>query len=74
VFLILPPPTRLQNVVTHISNMLMTWNQHTVTNITIARQRFGKHIPEVTQSTVEGPPSLGSKSLGTFHSNGKKHR
>jgi hypothetical protein len=24
VFLILPPPTRLQNVVTHISNMLMT--------------------------------------------------
>jgi hypothetical protein len=39
--------------------------------MTIARQRFGKHILEVTQSTVEGPPLLGSKSLGTFRSNGK---
>jgi hypothetical protein len=32
--------------------------------MTIARQRFGKHILEVTQSTV-GPPLLGSKSLNT---------
>jgi hypothetical protein len=35
-----------------------------------ARQRFGKHIPEVTQSTV-GPPLLVSRSLGTFRSNGQ---
>jgi hypothetical protein len=39
--------------------------------MTIARQLFGKHIPEVTLSTVEEPPLLGSKSLGTFHNNGK---
>jgi hypothetical protein len=37
----------------------------------IARQHFGKHIPEVTQSTVEGPPLLGTKLLGMFHSNRK---
>jgi hypothetical protein len=42
-----------------------------VTNITIATQRFGKHIPEVKQSAVEGPPLMGSKSLGTFLSNGQ---
>jgi hypothetical protein len=39
--------------------------------MTTARQRFGKHIPEVTQPTVEGPPLLGSKPLGTFRSNGQ---
>jgi hypothetical protein len=38
-------------------------------NMTIAKQRFGKHIPEVAQSTVEGPPLLNSKSLGTFRGN-----
>jgi hypothetical protein len=37
----------------------------------IARQRFRKYIPEVTQSTVEGSPLLGSKLLGTFLSNGQ---
>jgi hypothetical protein len=42
-----------------------------MTNMTIARQRFGKHVPKVRLSTVEGPPLLGSKSLGTFHGNGK---
>jgi hypothetical protein len=42
-----------------------------VTNMTIARQQFGKHIPEVTQSTVEGPTLLGSKLLGKFCSNGR---
>jgi hypothetical protein len=42
-----------------------------VKNMTIARQRLGEHISEVMQSTVEGPPSLGSKSLGTFRSNGQ---
>jgi hypothetical protein len=42
-----------------------------VTNKTIARQRFGKHIPEVTQSTVEETPLLGSKSLSAFHRNGQ---
>jgi hypothetical protein len=41
-----------------------------VTDLTIARQRFGTHIPDITQSTVEGPPLLGSNSLGTFRSNG----
>jgi hypothetical protein len=42
-----------------------------MTNMTIARERFGKHVPDITQSTVEGPPLLDSKSLGTFRSNGK---
>jgi hypothetical protein len=42
-----------------------------VTHMTIARQRFGKYIPNITQSTVEGPPLLGSKSLGTCHGNGQ---
>jgi hypothetical protein len=45
--------------------------QLTVTNMAIARQRFGKQIPEVTQSTVARPPLLGTKSLGTFRSNGQ---
>jgi hypothetical protein len=35
-------------------------------HMTIARQRFGKHISEVTLSTVEEHPLLGSKSVGTF--------
>jgi hypothetical protein len=43
---------------------------YTVTNMTVVRQRFGKHISQVTQSTV-GPPLLGSRSLGTFRSNGQ---
>jgi hypothetical protein len=51
------------------------WNinnkNYTVTNMTITRQRFGKHIPEVKQSTVEGLPLLGSKSLVTFRNNGQ---
>lgn len=42
-----------------------------VMNMTIARQRFGKYIPEIKQSTVEGSPLLGNKSLGTIHSNGQ---
>jgi hypothetical protein len=33
-------------------------------NMVITRQRFGKHILEVTHSTV-GPPLLGSKSTNT---------
>jgi hypothetical protein len=37
----------------------------------IARQRFGKHVPKVRQSTVEGPLLLRSKSLGTFRSKGQ---
>jgi hypothetical protein len=37
----------------------------TVTNMTIARQRSGIHVPKVTQSTVEVPPLLGGESLGT---------
>jgi hypothetical protein len=32
---------------------------------------FGRHIPEVTQSTVESPPLLGNKTLGTYCSNGQ---
>jgi hypothetical protein len=31
--------------------------------MTVVRQRFCKHIPEVTQSTM-GPPLPGSRSLG----------
>jgi hypothetical protein len=38
--------------------------------MTVTRQRFGKHILDVTQSTV-GLPLLGSTSLGTFRSNGR---
>jgi hypothetical protein len=36
----------------------------------IARQRFGKHVPGVMLSIVDGPPLLCSKSLGMFRSNG----
>jgi hypothetical protein len=42
--------------------------------MTIAGQRFGKYVFEVTQSTLEGPPLLGSQSLGTFHSNNNKKK
>jgi hypothetical protein len=38
--------------------------------MTVARQLFVKHIHEVSQSTV-GTLLLGSKSLGTFRSNGQ---
>jgi hypothetical protein len=34
--------------------------------MTIARQRFGKHVPEVTLSRVEGYLLLGNGSLDTF--------
>jgi hypothetical protein len=34
--------------------------------MTIARQRLGKRVPEVTLSTMEGCPLLGSEPLGTF--------
>jgi hypothetical protein len=37
-----------------------------MTHITIARQRFGKRIPEDKLSTVEGYPLLGNESRGTF--------
>jgi hypothetical protein len=40
-----------------------------VMNMAIGSQQFGKDIHEVTYLTVEGPPLLGSKSLGMFHSN-----
>jgi hypothetical protein len=39
--------------------------------MSIARQRFGKGVLEITQSTVEGLLLLGSKSLGTFYTNRK---
>jgi hypothetical protein len=31
----------------------------------VSRQRLGKHIPEVTLSTIEGHPSLGNALLIT---------
>jgi hypothetical protein len=34
--------------------------------MTIARQRFGENFPEVTLSTMEGRPLLGSGSLSMF--------
>jgi hypothetical protein len=34
--------------------------------MTIARQRLGKYVPEVTLSTVEGRPLLGNGSLDAF--------
>jgi hypothetical protein len=42
---------------------------NTVTNVSVAKQRFGKHILEGKQSTV-GPPLLSSRLLCTFRSNG----
>jgi hypothetical protein len=46
------------------------YSNHTVMNMIVAKQRFDKHITEVKQSKM-GPPLLGSRSLGTFRSNGK---
>jgi hypothetical protein len=37
----------------------------TETHMPIARQRLGKHIPEVTLSTIEGHPSLGNGPINT---------
>jgi hypothetical protein len=34
--------------------------------MTIASQRPGKHVPEVTLLTIEGRPLLGNGSLDTF--------
>jgi hypothetical protein len=39
---------------------------HTVTHMAIARQPFGKIIPEVMLSTIGGHPLLGNGSLDTF--------
>jgi hypothetical protein len=50
---------------------VVNFKYNTMANMTIATQRFGKHVPEVTQLTAEGLLLLGSKSPGTFHSNGK---
>jgi hypothetical protein len=41
-------------------------NNNNVTHITIARQRLGKHIPEVMLSTKEGHPLPGNGSLNIF--------
>jgi hypothetical protein len=37
-----------------------------VMQMTIDRQRLGKRVHEVTLSTMEEHPLLGSESLGTF--------
>jgi hypothetical protein len=34
---------------------------HIVTHMTIAGQRLGKHIPEITLSTTEGHQLLGNR-------------
>jgi hypothetical protein len=36
-----------------------------VTHMPLARQRLGKHIPEVTLSTTEGHPLLGKGPIKT---------
>jgi hypothetical protein len=36
-----------------------------VTHMPIARQRFGKHIPEITLSTIEGYILLGNGPINT---------
>jgi hypothetical protein len=41
-------------------------NNNIVTHIPIARQRLGKHIPEVMLSTIEGHRLPGNGSLNTF--------
>jgi hypothetical protein len=38
-----------------------------VTHMLIARQRLGKHIPEVTLSTIEGHPLLGNGPINTHY-------
>jgi hypothetical protein len=37
-----------------------------VTHMTIARQQLGKHIPEVTLSTIEGYALLGNGPINTY--------
>jgi hypothetical protein len=46
------------------------WIHDILTNMTVARQQFGKHISEVRQSAA-GSLLLSNRSLGTFHSNGQ---
>jgi hypothetical protein len=50
----------------HDAWMLKVCSQRSTTETTTAIQLFGKHISEVTLSTMEEQPLLGSKSLGTF--------
>jgi hypothetical protein len=38
---------------------------HIVKYIHITRQWFGKHIPEVTLSTIEGHPLVDNESIDT---------
>jgi hypothetical protein len=38
---------------------------HIVTYMTTAKQRLGKHIPEVTFATIEGHPLLGNGPINT---------
>jgi hypothetical protein len=46
---------------------------HIVTHMTIARQRFGKHIPGVTLSKIEGYKLLGKGPINT-HSRTKEEK
>jgi hypothetical protein len=46
--------------------MVLRHRDNIVPHMTIARQRFDKHISEVTLSTVEGHLLLCSRSVGTF--------
>jgi hypothetical protein len=39
--------------------------QNILTYMTIARQRLGKNVPEVTLSTIEGHPLLGNEPINT---------
>jgi hypothetical protein len=49
-----------------LNNYPTNFNVYIVMNMAIDRQRFGKDFSKVRQSTVEGRPLLGSKSLGTY--------
>jgi hypothetical protein len=53
------------NVLVTELNFISDW-LNIVTHMTIARQRLGKRIPELTLSIIVGRPLLGSESLGTF--------
>jgi hypothetical protein len=43
-----------------------------VTHMTIAKQMLGKHIPEVTLSTIEGHPFLSNETINIYSSQQKR--
>jgi hypothetical protein len=40
---------------------------HTVTHMPIAKQRLGKHIPEINLSMIEGRPLLDNRPINMHY-------